>query len=104
MSEYRRALAVLAGQCPLAAQVLVLRYVSEWSEREVAAACELSVHALCGALPAAQEGSESIRAPTYSLQARQRGPRTLPLHPLALLNLRLRDAIGHLDTATTHSP
>jgi len=50
MSEYRRALAVLAGQCPLAAQVLVLRYVSEWSEREVAAACALSVHALNGHL------------------------------------------------------
>jgi DNA-directed RNA polymerase specialized sigma24 family protein len=50
MSEYRRALAVLDGQCPLAARALVLRYVSEWSECEVAAACELSVRVLDGHL------------------------------------------------------
>ena len=94
MSESRRALAALAGQCPLAARVLVLRYVSEWSEREVAAACELSVHALCGALPAAQEGSESMRARTYSLQARRRAACSLPLLPLALRSWRLWQAIA----------
>lgn len=54
-SVSRTVLAVLARECPLAARVLTLRYVQEWSEREVADACALSLRALDGHLRQARK-------------------------------------------------
>jgi DNA-directed RNA polymerase specialized sigma24 family protein len=51
----RTVLAILARESPIAARVLVLRYVAELGEREVADACKLSPRALDGHLRLARK-------------------------------------------------